>query len=85
MQKKIIIRIGLVLILALGAVVLFSSSKSITHSDTKDCKESMQDCCKQEKDTDASGGIDFENLSGSFCSKYFFQICNFTAVKAYYR
>jgi hypothetical protein len=68
MKKKIFLRIGLALSLAIGAGVLFSSSKPITHSTTKDCKESMQDCCKQEKDTDASGGIDFENLSGKFFS-----------------
>jgi hypothetical protein len=50
----------------MGAI--FSSSKSLTHSTTKPCKESLQECSMKEKDTDASSGNDFENLTGKFFS-----------------
>ena len=70
MKRKIVYRTVFVLLLGFISVsALVSSSKlKATSSESKPCKESMQDCCQKQKETDNSGGIDFENLSGKFFS-----------------
>ncbi len=70
MKKNLVNGTGLVLLVCLiAAGVVFSSAKQkATSSESKPCKESMQECCQKEKETDNGGGIDFENLSGKFFS-----------------
>jgi hypothetical protein len=70
MKRKVVYGTGLVLLIGfISAGMLFSSFKvKTTSSESKPCKESMQDCCKKEKEPASSGGVDFENLSGKFFS-----------------
>jgi len=70
MKRKITYGTGLLLMIVfIGVGALISSSKPKgTSSESKACKESMQECCQKAKETDANGGIDFENLSGKFFS-----------------
>ena len=70
MKKNIVNGTGLILLVGLiGAGIVFTSAKiKATSSESKACKESMQDCCQKAKETDNGGGIDFENLSGKFFS-----------------
>ena len=70
MKKNLVNGTGLILLVCLiAAGLLFSSAKfKATSSESKACKESMQDCCQKAKDTENGGGIDFENLSGKFFS-----------------
>jgi hypothetical protein len=72
MKRNIIYRAVLVLVIgffSVGAWVSSSKSKA-TSSESKPCKESMQDCCQKEKNDKKSTGIDFENLSGKFFSSF---------------
>ncbi len=70
MKRKILYRTGIALLIGfigVGTLLSFSKFKTTT-SESKPCKESMQECCQKAKATDSGGTIDFENLSGKFFS-----------------
>ena len=70
MKKNILNGTGFVLLVCLiAALIVFSSAKiKASSSESKPCKESMQDCCQKAKDAENGDGIDFEILSGKFFS-----------------
>ncbi|MES1222228.1 MAG: hypothetical protein ABUT20_42425 [Bacteroidota bacterium] len=68
MKKKAIYSIGIVLGLAAALIMVTAAKIQTTSSESKACKETMQDCCKNEKDSDTNGNIDFESLPGKFFS-----------------
>lgn len=70
MKRRLMYRAAIILVIgfiSIGAWVSSSKQKT-TSSESKPCKESMQECCQKEKDTETGSGVDFENLSGKFFS-----------------
>lgn len=69
MTNKTIIRISLAGLTAFVCVAFFLTSfSSATTSETKTCKESMDECCKKSSEKEGGVEIDFETLSGKFFS-----------------
>lgn len=69
MTNKTIVRISLAGLIALVSVTfILISFSSATTSETKTCKESMDECCKKSGNTETGAEIDFETLSGKFFS-----------------
>jgi hypothetical protein len=69
MTNKTIIRISLSGLIAFVCVGFFLTAfNSATTSETKTCKESMDECCKKSGEKKAGAEIDFETLSGKFFS-----------------
>lgn len=67
MQKKNIIRFGLIAILLAGGMVILRSSARIREKPSC-CKESMDQCPKKTNNNQAPGGVIWETLSRQFFS-----------------
>jgi len=67
MQKKNIIRFGLIAILLAGSLVIFRSSARIGEKPSC-CKESMDQCPKKSNNNDSPGDMIWETLSHQFFS-----------------
>ncbi len=69
MTNKTIIRVSLAGLTAVVCVAFFLTAfSSATTSETKPCKESMEECCKKSSDAGTATELDFETLSGKFFS-----------------
>jgi len=67
MQKKILLRTALMIILFAGSFIVITASSKSTNS-PKTCTESMDDCCKKGDNKASSGEMIWESLSHQFFS-----------------
>jgi len=66
MQKKYLLRVALAVLLITGSLIILSSS--IKSGKKSNCKESMEECCKNKEENPPPGEMIWESFSRQFIS-----------------
>ena len=66
MQKKYLLRVALAILLITGSFIILSTSNK--SSKKQNCREAMEECCKNKDKNESPGEMIWENFSRQFIS-----------------